>query len=306
MELVSQIINDLIDEEKSLNSALLKTKVLASRIQNEVLLNWVNNELSGYLNTNKIPNYRREINNELKGTFINGTMKYTNTQVPTIGLDKSFEKKLRTTDFIESISMLEKLIISNKSSTLNGAIRAELSSIIEENWINMGNPYLQLISVYKSMPKSSVVEIIINVRNKLLDFMLELDGKYGNLTEIKDLTMKKEEISSIVNNTIITGDGNILNTGKKSTIKNTPNINKANKDDLITHLKNIGLTEDDTTEIAEIVDLEAPDFQNEKFGVKVNTWIAKMIGKTVDGSWNVGIGVAGTLLAEAIKKYYGM
>ena len=47
MELISQIINDLIDEEKSLNSALLKTKVLASRIQNQNLLDWINNELSG-------------------------------------------------------------------------------------------------------------------------------------------------------------------------------------------------------------------------------------------------------------------
>lgn len=306
MELISQIINDLIDEEKSLNSALLKTKVLASRIQNQDLLNWVNNELSGYKNTNEIPNYRIGIDNELKGTFLNGYTKYSNTQIPTIGLDKSFEKKLRTTDFIESISSLEKLVSSEKSSTLTGAIRAELSSLIEENWINMGNPYLQLISVYKSISKSSVIEIITNVRNKLLDFMLELDGKYGDLTEIKDLKMKKEEISSIVNNTIITGDGNVLNTGKNSNINNTSNINKASKEDLITHLKHIGLTDEDTTEIAEIIDLETPDFQNEKFGINVNTWIAKMIGKTISGSWNVGIGAAGTLLAEAIKKYYGM
>ena len=46
MELVSQIINDLVDDQKSLNSALLKTKVLASRIQNVELLYWVNNSES--------------------------------------------------------------------------------------------------------------------------------------------------------------------------------------------------------------------------------------------------------------------
>ncbi|MBC5836191.1 hypothetical protein G6N05_14850 [Flavobacterium sp. F372] len=306
MELISQIINDLIDEEKSLNSALLKTKVLASRLQNQELLNWVNNELSGYKSTDKLPDYRREIQNDLKGSFLNGSMKYTNTQIPTIGLDKDFEKKLRFTDFIESISSLENLVSKEESSTLSGTIRAELSSLIEENWQNMGNPYLQLISVYKSMSKSSVIEIITNVRNKLLDFMLELDGKYGDLTEIKDLKMKKEEISSIVNNTIINGDGNVLNTGKNSKITNTSNINKGFKEDLINHLKDIGLSEEDTSEIIEIIDSETPDFQNEKFGVNVNTWIAKMISKTINGSWNVGIGAAGTLLAEAIKKYYGM
>lgn len=306
MELISQIINDLVDEEKSLNSALLKTKVLASRIQNQELLSWVNSELSGYKSSDKLPEYRREIQNELKGSFLNGNMKYTNTQIPTVGLDKAFEKKLRTTDFTESISSLENLVSKEKSSTLSGSIRAELSSIIEDNWQNMGNPYLQLISVYKSISKNSVIEIITNVRNKLLDFILELDGKYGDLTEIKDLKMKKEEVSSIVHNTIITGDGNVLNTGKNSKIVNSPNINKTSKEDLINHLKDIGLNEEDTSEIAEIIDSETPDFQNEKFGFKVNTWIAKMINKTIDGSWNVGIGAAGTLLAEAIKKYYGM
>ena len=305
MELISQIINDLIDENKSLNSALLKTKVLASRIQNQELLNWVNNELSGYNNGN-LPDYRREIPNELKGNFINGNMKFTNTQIPTVGLDKNFEKKLRSNDFSESISSLESLVSKEESSTLSGAIRAELASIIEDNWQSMGNPYLQLISVYKSISKSSVIEIITNVRNKLLDFMLELDGKYGDLAEIKDLKMKKEEISSIVNNTIINGDGNVFNTGKNSKITNATNINKANKEDLVNHLKDIGLNEEDTSEIVNIIDSENPDFKNEKFGVKVNTWIAKMIGKTIDGSWNVGIGAAGTLLAEAIKKYYGM
>ncbi|WP_432670899.1 hypothetical protein [Flavobacterium sp. SM2513] len=305
MELISQIINDLIDEDKSLNSALLKTKVLASRIQNQELLNWVSNELSGY-NSDNLPDYRREIQNELKGSFINGHMKYTNTQIPTDGLDINFEKKLRTTDFSESISSLESLVSKEKSSTLSGAIRAELASIIENNWQSMGNPYLQIISVYKSISKSSVIEIITNVRNKLLDFMLELDGKYGDLTEIKDLKMKKEEISSIVNNTIINGDGNIFNSGKNVKITNSANINKANKEDLVKHLRDIGLNEEDTSEIVEIIDSENPDFKNEKFGVKVNTWIGKMIGKTLDGSWNVGIGAAGTLLAEAIKKYYGM
>jgi len=306
MELISQIINDLIDEEKSLNSALLKTKVLASRIQNQELLNWVNNELSGYKNTNELPDYRKEIQNELKGNILNEYTKYTNIQIPTTGLDKTFEKKLRTTNFTESISSLESLVSNEKSSTLSAAVRAELSSIIEDNWQSMGNPYLQITSVYKSISKNSIIEIITNIRNKLLDFMLKLDGEYGDLTEIKDLKMKKEEISSIVNNTIINGDGNILNTGKNSKITNSSNINKANKEDLINHLKDIGLSEEDTKEIVEIIDIETPDYQNEKFGIKVNTWIAKMINKTINGSWNVGIGAAGTLLAEAIKKYYGM
>ena len=39
---------------------------------------------------------------------------------------------------------------------------------------------------------------------------------------------------------------------------------------------------------------------------RVNNWIKKMMNKSLDGSWQIGIGTAGTLLADAIKGYYGM
>ncbi|NLP59293.1 hypothetical protein, partial [Lutibacter sp. B1] len=35
MKLINDIINELVDTDKSINSPLLKTKVLASRLQNK-------------------------------------------------------------------------------------------------------------------------------------------------------------------------------------------------------------------------------------------------------------------------------
>lgn len=306
MKLISQIINDLVDDQKSLNTALLKTKVLASRIQNVELLDWVNSELSGYKIVEDLPEYRKNIFNDLKGSFLNGRMKYTNTQIPTAGLDEDFEKKLRSTEFMDSITGLEKLINFEKSSTLTSPVRAEMAALIEDNWQNMGNPYLQIISVYRVISKNSILEIISNVRNKLLDFILEIDGKFGDITEITDLRMKKEEVSSIVNNTIIHGDGNVLNTGEKAHIKNLPKIKKIPKEQLTEELKKVGVEDEDIIELTEIIDTEPPDMQNQKFGISVNKWIGKMINKAVDGSWNVGIGTAGSILAEVIQRYYGM
>ena len=56
MKLIGDIINELVDSDKSIASPLLKTKVLASRLKNNDLLTWVNSELSGYIND--VPNYR--------------------------------------------------------------------------------------------------------------------------------------------------------------------------------------------------------------------------------------------------------
>ncbi len=307
MKLINDIINELIDTDKSISSPLLKTKVLASRLQNEALLNWVSNELKGYDNTSQLPEYRKYQAN-ITGTYINGNMQYNDQPVPTMGLKKEFEVVLRSMDFTQSISSLETLKGENESGTLENIFPAELTGLIQQNWRKMGNPYLQLINCKKSIPVNAVVEILAFVRNNLLDFMLKIDSEFGNITEIEELKTKKAQITSIMNHTIIntSGDGNVVNTGEKAKISATINISKDNKEELTKHLEDIGLSKEDTSELVEILDVEQPDFKKKIFGQKVNGWTQKMLGKALDGSWNVGIGAAGTLLAEAIKSYYGM
>lgn len=306
MELISQIINELVDDEKSLNSALLKTKVLASQIQSIELLNWANKELSGYESINELPEYRKTISTYLRGSYIAGNMKYTNHPIPTIGLDKIYQDNLQFTNFFESISSLESLIKTDDSTTLSSPLKAEMVATIQQNWIEMGNPSLQLLNVKKIISKNSIVEIISKVRNKLLDFMLKVDSEFGKLTEISKLNENK--ILNIMNQTIIntSGDGNVVSTGDKAKIDIKININKGNKDELSKQLSEIGINQKDSAELLEIIDTEEPNKDNKTFGKKVNIWTAKMLNKALDGSWNVGIGAAGSLLAETIGKYYGI
>lgn len=307
MKLISQIINELIDNDKSLNGALLKTKVLASRIQNTELLDWVSRELSGYKSTDELPDYRKDIQTYLRGSYLNGYTKYTNQPIPTVGMEKMFQDSLLSESFLESISALENLNKPDNSSSLSIPLRAEIVSLIEENWVNMGNPYLQLMNVSKIIGKNSIVQVLSKVRNKLLDFMLAIDQEFGYLTEIDELKDKNNKISTIMSQTIIntSGDGNVVNTGNRSKISAKITIEKKNKSDLVRYLQENGVSEQDTAELLEIIDTEEPNATKQSFGEKVNKWIKKMIGKAVDGTWDVGIGAAGNILAEAIGQYYG-
>jgi len=307
MKLINDIINELIDTDKSISSPLLKTKVLASRLQNDVLLNWVSNELKGYDSTNNLPDYRKHKGN-ITGTYINGNMQYNDQPVPTIGLKRELEEVLRSMDFNQSIASLEILKGEIKSGTLEHTFPAELTGLIQQNWRKMGNPYLQLVNCKKSISVNAVVEILSYVRNNLLDFMLKIDSEFGNITEIDELKTKKEEIATIMNQTIInnSGDGNVVNTGDKAKISATISINKGSKEELVKHLQDIGLSKVDTDELVKLIDTEEPNFENKTFGQKVNSWTQKMLGKALDGSWNIGIGAAGNLIAEALKAYYGM
>ncbi|MFC4686581.1 hypothetical protein ACFO4P_06500 [Epilithonimonas pallida] len=224
MDLINQIVNELVDDSLSLNSALLKTKVLASRIGNKELLSWTNSELSGYNSESTLPNYRKNVWNALKGTILNGNWKYPDHEIPTMGLDEDFEKSLRTSNFYESIQSLENLV--KEKGTLGTPVRAEIMQMIENNWINMGNPYLSIISCNKIIPKANIVSIIACVRSKLLDFLLTIENEFGDDIEIKDLKRKNTEITNIMHQTIINsnGTGNSINTGNDNSLSNNTKI----------------------------------------------------------------------------------
>ncbi|MBL7932486.1 MAG: hypothetical protein JNL60_11315 [Bacteroidia bacterium] len=99
------------------------------------------------------------------------------------------------------------------------------------------------------------------------------------------------------------GHGNIINTGKNGKIDANIHISIGDKTALTERLLSSGVEKTDIDELLAIIDTEKPD--GDSFGSKTGKWIKKMLGKAIDGSWQVGIGAAGTLLAEAIKAYHG-
>lgn len=307
MKLLSDIINDLIDTNINFASPLLKTKVLASRLQIQNLYDWVSAELEGYPDINKVPRYRTFASNVV-GDYMTYDKHYKNSPIPTIGLAEELEEFMTTFKFQQSIPSLESQLKTNQSGLLEYSFPAEVVGYVQNNWIKMGNPHLQVLTVRKTVSIGAICEIISSVRNKLLDFVLKVDDDFGNLTEIDELKGKQNEIIQIMRQTIINnlGDGNIINTGNKARIEASTVINKGNFEVLSEVLTNNGLSEKDILELREIIDVEFPNKENGTFGTLVNEWTIKTIGKAVDGSWQIGIGAAGSLLAEAIKSYYGM
>lgn len=305
MKLIENIIIELSDINISLTSPLLKTKLLASRLKNEKFLFWVNKELGGYDNISELPSYRI-YNVNLIGTYRYGHLQYNDQPIPTIGLSENYEELLTTMHFTQSVESLEFSKSSNKSGNLEHIFPSEVTGIVQENFRKLGNPKLHLIYCKKSISISAVNETLAIIRNKLLDFMLQIDSEFGDITDINELKTKNIEISTIMSQTIInnSGDGIILNTGDNVTIKSSIIINKGNKEELVKYLKSIGVTQGDADELITIIDSEKPNIENNTFGKNVNHWIEKMLSKVLNGSWQIAIGTAGNLLSEAIKLYY--
>ena len=315
--ILNDVINDLLDAEKSLVSPLMKLNYFGRLTKNNELIEFTNNEIHGYKSEEcVVPQYRKTL-----GSLIVEAQAYMTrhtVEVPISMLDSPFDKELRYIDIRDGIATIEKMA---KDFTENNAGKGEFYRPIPIEMLHYIQPALR--KAYKSNTRIDIVSAKINgnanilidipnyIRTKLLEFVLQIADEFGYEIEIKDYNKERESnnqtIMQFMNTNITnTGDGNVINTGNKSKINAKINITKGNKDELAKHLMENGISEEDKDDLIKIIDSEEPNKHEKTFGTKVNSWIGKMLNKSLDGTWKIGIGVAGSLLAEAIGKYYGM
>jgi hypothetical protein len=116
--MIQQIISDLTNDDKSLVSSLLKTKVFASRIKNKNLLEWVNREINGYSMDDSLPDYR--VGSATSScTLRQGYAMQENTPVPISFIsDENLRNFFVQFEFRDSVKTLESYINNKENDTL--------------------------------------------------------------------------------------------------------------------------------------------------------------------------------------------
>jgi hypothetical protein len=100
-------------------------------------------------------------------------------------------------------------------------------------------------------------------------------------------------------------DGTLINTGNKARIDSYIEIKKRNFEELAQKLRDNHVAQQDIEELKSILESDRPNKEKGIFGDETNGWISKMISKSLDGTWQIGVGAAGGLLVEVIKAFYG-
>ena len=196
MEEINNIIIELINKDKSLVSALSKTKLLAIHLQNESLLLWVERELNGYENKD-LPSYR-SFKAHVIGTFINGQYKYNNQPISTIHMAHELDAQLHTISFQQSVENLELILETTKSTSIEFKFPSSICEQIEDHLRAMGSPNFQLIECKKTISISVISEILNKIRIILLDFLLKMDAEFNELKNVSLLRDKTNEVNQIV------------------------------------------------------------------------------------------------------------
>ena len=75
---------------------------------------------------------------------------------------------------------------------------------------------------------------------------------------------------------------------------------------MATYLQQQGVSKEDVSDLEQAIREDPEPKSPQKFGSKVGAWIGKMVSKAASGGWEVTVATAGTLLAAAISKFYGL
>ncbi|MCG2775364.1 MAG: hypothetical protein L6406_06735 [Desulfobacterales bacterium] len=301
MKLIEEIIEMLSSDSPNLNNALFKTKVLLHKLGEKELVSWVDAELSGYPNIESLPDYR-VLPVTVLGNFSNMAYSYSEQPLPLIHLDKKLRKNLEKTHLTQSIAVLESYAKDESSLTI---------TIAPELYPSLSKGLASGFNVERAWGKhsaGSMLQVINEVRSRLLDFVLQLSEKIPDEVDTEKMKEMSKEVgtSDLFRNavfgnnaTVIVGDSNIQN------IENT--ITKNDFASLAEELRKHSVQEEDISSLKKAIDADkdAPELCDKKLGQNVRGWVSNMLTKATDAVWNINLGVAGGLLTEALKAYYG-
>jgi len=222
----SKIIKDLANSNVDTLTALKRTKVLLSELQDDELLTWVNNEIVGYSDNAPLPSYR-QCSGMLNGSYFKGSfaahMTYSNVPLPLGKMPEDVKELLLKIEFRDGIDSLKELYKSSKSQKgdLVKPIAADFYPMISKY---NNDPYMIITSANIIFSAESINNILSVIENKLLDILILLEKKFGLLDELdidtSNLTTDQiEDIASQIR--IIVFNDNSINIGDNNKIKDT-------------------------------------------------------------------------------------
>lgn len=311
MNILTDITSQLINTDKPLTAGLFKLKLLALRLQNMLLLDWINKELKGYEDGTYLPIYRIT-SGQLKGTFSNGIISREDVGISTIALPETIEDYITNFKIPQNISIVEEYAKKTEDS-LKIPISPEWTAIMMDR-IVVYNPTIigySLTDSYTLISRYAYKNILDYVRNYALDLTTALESNLGYEVEIEKLIQNKDETNQIIQsfmtqgNIINIGDGNLVNTGDKNSISQNINIQKGNFEQLRQTLIQIGLEETDINELENILKEDNADIEKKEFGAKTKSWIKKMVNKFFYAGGQIGFGAIGSILANSISPFLG-
>lgn len=193
----SQLLKDVVGGKESIESILLRLKVILSDLDNDSIMNWVEGELKGYKDEYDVPPYR-VLKGAPRGTYIiNHVAQYSNANVPLRHiLSEDLIDKMVTLDVTDSIGALQNILNSENRNHYQKLIPTEFCHTIS-------TMELQITGMTIYYGANQLDAIVSNVKAKLVDVIMELEKQFENLDDLDisdQVEVNREKKEEVVGN----------------------------------------------------------------------------------------------------------
>ena len=313
---LQEVIDDLVNTDKSLVSALMKLYYFGKRTKNEQLIEFTNREMEGYKNEDLVPDYRKTfvvIEVDVQDEY----GEKSTLELPSSILPEPFKDALKKISISDGIDTIERLCADvnkkpNQQRNLFRPIPIEILPYLHDgiNKLYKSNRMMNAFAARTRFSYYKLAEILNTVRSKLMAFVMEMGDEFGYNIEISSFQKKQQKnnqtVIKIMNTNINnTGDANVTNTGDNSTLNVNITITKGDLEQLAKTMKGLGIEDEDISELKVIVEDEMPDPVKKTLGQKAIGWITNIASKALSGVGKIATSVSSAVLAEYIKQYYG-
>ena len=289
--IVLQLQSLASDPNSNIEELLNKSLLVARKLKIKEFRKWCELELEGY-EKNTLPEYRK----------FRGQLKVFNPYhgFQTFIIPDDLDEVVTSISINLSVGEINNLLKQDGDSfenVISNQAKRQLMSL-------QGGYDLEPRVIFK---RSQLLGITSKLRNIILNWSLQLeeDGILGKGLKFSD---KEKEAAMSVNHFNIQNLQGVAGTISGGTINqnNQMNIKEMDFDSLAKYLAANNVAFSDIQTLKEAIQHDPIPTESNKLGENVSGWIATMMGKAANGSWDIGIATAGTLLAQSIASFYGL
>lgn len=302
MSQLYEVRDDILNPSLKLSDILRRAKVLAYELNNQEFKDWIDQELNGYrAGAETRPDYRK-MGTSAYGHFVGAFgSEIKNIAIPTVNLHEVLQEFASTRFMPEGIRALETMLESGED-IYREPWPADIVMLISSRVIQGMN----CLSAWNMFTRTQIEGILDTVRNRLLDFILELGELQQDVVGESARAITKDEITQIFN-TYVMGNHHSVAVGVSvnQIVTQTQNISQGDIPSLGQALASLGIDDEDVSKLSDAIEADGEQTKRGNFGTRVTNWIGEMTKKIVSGAWDVAIEYGPILLTKALYKYYG-
>jgi len=293
LSLLREIQEAATDSTIDISTVLRKAKILAARLQNPDFETWIDHELNGYEGASTVPPYRR-IGVVVQATISDGYRQWDSAPVMTSFLPEKLQAWGAYAALNQPISAIAAMV-----SRKDGQLQAPWPQEMAVKYGAKGYNGFECLGARQVINPSSLVGIVEQVRNRVLEFALKIEAaapEAGETPVGAAAPISQEKITQIFNTYVYGNSNNVAPAGSHVSQHSAATLQQGDLDSLLKYLREIGISDAAVGELQQATDSQ-PDKKAAAEG-----WLGKL---AMSGA-TAATGAVFSLAAKAVAHYFGM